>query len=559
MTSLSAGFALGEPAATVAPARKFQRMVAAGLLVLLFACGLGFRAAPLLDHGGRLLRQFPTEDGYLMLTIARNIGVGKGMSTADGTIPTNGTQPAVTFLWALCYRLTRGDKVWGVALVQVTEIVVSLLAAWVLYRLGRRLLGRRPDGRGIAALAAGLWYAAPLTVQHSMNCLETGVYVLVILLTLWAYLAAWPSENGNWSYRRCLGLGALLSVCFWVRNDAVLLVLAACMVRAFSGLTAPDRMLARRVGEATLVGLTTLCIAMPWLVYNKAYFGHIMPISGLAEALDARFAGNLAAVPAKLTEYILVIGAIPSRLERQPLVMAGCLLVIAAFVAWSLCLWRRGHTSVRATMAVFGGFAVLLAGFYGLYFGAGHFMGRYLFPLSPLPALTTLAGLAALWHRARQWRWRTTGTCVLAASGLCVLVGLNVRTYVQGKTHMHFQAVEWVQQNVPADAWVGAIQTGTIGYFHHRTINLDGKVNPEALRARLAPGAPNGIPQYIIDKPIQYIVDWVGVAGWMNLPDLKGRFELVVRDAALGQYGLAVLRRLPGNHAGLHEIGGRSQ
>jgi hypothetical protein len=557
MTVLSAKEASTAQVASPAPAGWLLRMFMPGLVALLLACGLGFRAAPLLNQGGRLLRQFPTEDGYLMLTIARNIAIGKGMSTADGTIPTNGTQPAVTFLWALCYRFAGGDKAWGVALVQVVQIIVSLLAAWVLYQLGQALLGQRPDGKSIAALAAGLWYAAPLTVQHSMNCLETGVYALVILLTLWAYLAAWGCSGAEWSYWQCLGLGALLGLCFWVRNDAVLLVLAACLVRVLSGLTAPGRMLARRVGEAALMGLTTSCIAMPWLIYNKVNFGHIMPISGVAEAMDATFAGNLASLPAKMAEYILVVGAIPSSLERQPLVLAGCLIVIAAFLVWGVYCWRRSHEPVRATMAVFVSFALLLAGFYGLYFGAGHFMGRYLFPLSPLLALTTLAGLAALWHCARQWRWRTTGTCVLAASGLCVLVGLNVRTYLQGKTHMHFQAVEWIAQNVPPDAWVGAIQTGTVGYFHDRTINLDGKVNPEALRARLAPGAPNGIPQYIIDKPIQYIVDWVGVAGWMNLPDLKGRFELVVRDAARGQYGLAVLRRLPENHDGLHEVGER--
>src|SRR5262249_10342240 len=67
------------------------------------AVGLVSRVVPLLNSGGRLLRQFPSEDGYLMLTIARNIALGHGMSVANGTIPTNGTQPLATLLWALCF------------------------------------------------------------------------------------------------------------------------------------------------------------------------------------------------------------------------------------------------------------------------------------------------------------------------------------------------------------------------------------------------------------------------------------------------------------------------
>jgi hypothetical protein len=47
-----------------------------------------------------------------MLTIARNIAEGHGMSTANGTIPTNGTQPLVTFILAGIFYLAGGDKIF---------------------------------------------------------------------------------------------------------------------------------------------------------------------------------------------------------------------------------------------------------------------------------------------------------------------------------------------------------------------------------------------------------------------------------------------------------------
>ena len=82
----------------------------------LIAVGFVARVLPLFDFGGRLLQQFPTEDGYLMLTIGRNVALGHGMSTADGTIPTNGTQPLFNLIEALCFWLVGADRRGGVGL-----------------------------------------------------------------------------------------------------------------------------------------------------------------------------------------------------------------------------------------------------------------------------------------------------------------------------------------------------------------------------------------------------------------------------------------------------------
>ena len=69
-------------------------------LWLLLATGLLSRLSPLLDIERRLYWLFLSEDGYLMQTIARNMAIGVGMSTAHGTMPTNGVQPLATFIYA---------------------------------------------------------------------------------------------------------------------------------------------------------------------------------------------------------------------------------------------------------------------------------------------------------------------------------------------------------------------------------------------------------------------------------------------------------------------------
>ena len=101
--------------------------------------------------------------------------------------------------------------------------------------------------------------------------------------------------------------------------------------------------------------------------------------------------------------------------------------------------------------------------------------------------------------------------------------------------------VDWVQKNVDERQWVGDIQTGTLGYFHDRTINLDGKVNLKALRARIERGE---VLSYVQDEtPINYLVDWVGIASWASMasePRFGQAFEVVVNDKATN---LGVLRR----------------
>ncbi len=100
----------------------------------------------------------------------------------------------------------------------------------------------------------------------------------------------------------------------------------------------------------------------------------------------------------------------------------------------------------------------------------------------------------------------------------------------------HFQAVEWIEQNVPDNVWIAAVQTGTVGFFHDRTYNLDGKVSPAALEARLE----DRIFDYVLERPIEYLIDWAGIASWVEDKRMAPHFDLVVLDE---DRNLAVLRR----------------
>ncbi|MBK7875223.1 MAG: hypothetical protein IPJ77_05660 [Planctomycetes bacterium] len=511
-----------------APRSRAWSLVAWTLLAAAFLV----RVLPFLEPSTRLLRQYPTEDGYLMLTIGRNLALGNGMSTAEGTIPTNGTQPLATFLYAAGYALFDGGKVAGVAFALVLQVLAGLATVFALHRLARRLLASEGERAGFAAgLAAVLWYVSPLATAHGLNCLETGFYGLAVVLFADAFLRRHPVGGGG-GYRRALEAGACAGLVLWVRLDAVFLLAAACLAWAFLDGRARLSFDRARFLQASALGVVATLVIAPWLVHNRIEFGSFMPISGRAESWAAGFGSNLPHLAAVLAEYVLLVVQIPARLELHPAVVAGGAVVAVAFVALVVRALRGAPAAPRLVALVVGLYALGMCGYYGLVFGAPWFLSRYFFPLSAFTAIVLGAAIA------RGLEQRPPRAIVAAAAALVVAAAtfLHVRTWRRGLDHQHLQVVEWVTANVPESTWVAAVQTGTVGYFHDRTINLDGKVNPEALAAVLA----RRIPQYVLGKPVEYIADWEGVAGWAELPEFEGRFEVLVHDR---EKNLAVLRR----------------
>ena len=87
-----------------------------------------------------------------------------------------------------------------------------------------------------------------------------------------------------------------------------------------------------------------------------------------------------------------------------------------------------------------------------------------------------------------------------------------------------------IQANVPPDQMVSAGQSGTLGYFRDHVLNLDGKVNQEALNYR------GRIWAYLDAEKINWYCDWSTIwiepnpetRGW-KLVGRKGYFMLYQR------------------------------
>src|SRR5882672_37653 len=509
-------------------------------IALLLAAGLAFRLAPLADLGERMLWQWPTEDGYLMMTIARNIALGHGMTISAGEIPTNGTQPLATLVWAGIFWLAAGDRVTGVLLIQLAQIAIGGAGALGLYFLGRRLLADRPWGAPGAALAAALWFASPVVITHLMNGLETGVSLALIIWSVLAWSTWRQQASAQVRVAGAAGIGVLLGLTFLARIDAVFLIIALTGWHAALGLADSGRGFRARTVESFAMGAASMVVASPWLIYNYIGFGSIMPISGTSQSTDAAVASNLGAVPVALFRYITQVFPVPVAASDHMVVAFAAALACLAYFAVVGAALRRASGEARAVALVVATMGLGLCLYYGLFFGARYFIARYMAPWSPFLALATTALVLAALDRLGGARARTLAALGVCAATLVLAIGLNVRIYVavgRGSAVEHRHVLRWVESNVRAEAWVGAVQTGVLGFFHDRTINLDGKVNPYALAARLE----GRIPHYVVATPIEYIADWHGVSEWIELEPLSKHFELAVADR---KANLAVLKRM---------------
>lgn len=516
------------------------------VLMLAMIGGLAFRLFPIVTGQPALSQFFMTEDGYLLLTVARNMAIGLGMSVSDGTIVTNGVQPLVTFLFTLPYLLTGGDKVASLIGVHLIAAGAALGGAVALRGFAARVLVRQDDNPLWPWLVAALWFTGPLLVLHTMNGLETGLYTLMILLTLLQF--ARVLERGpEAGLGARLALGALCGLTFLARNDAVFLVTAVFFLWGFQEWLGQRMRFVEVLGRVVPAGLVSLVIAAPWLIHNKLRFGSIVPISGSAQSVNAEFGQNAVLLPSKFFEDLFPMLPIPESIERSAPVVAVTTVVVLAVLGWFLFrCWRRGGR-IRVVVAAYVLHGLALSAYYGLTFGAAHFLGRYMAPLAPL---MILAAVSVLLDIAYALGGPRRGDDLAAGAGLAALLLsalLLVRLVLPGNhVHEHFQVVNWVERNVPETTWVGAVQTGTLGYWHDRTINLDGKVNPAALAAREQSG---DVLDYVVASDIDYLADWPGILQFTQRGNaaFDDAFEVVVNDPAarLGVLKRRALRDMP--------------
>lgn len=443
------------------------------------------------------------EDAFYMFACAAQLAEGHGFSI-DGVHPTNGVQPLVVVCYAPFFMLADGDRWLGLRL---TFILVGLLETFCIYAVYRLvlLLGRSsPHGKHSALLAAILWTGLyTLLVQHA-NGLETGLMATLYIAVLWRYTSMLQSQKVSVTSE--IGLGALLGLLVLARIDAAIFVailLGYELIR--------QRFAIQAFRRCFVLGICAVAISSPWWIYNLTQFGSLMPISGQSESIESLRHVNLYTTPQSIGDILTVLFYTGYNLYSPAL--------SAAWGAVTLILWGLmfGVTKVhhrlvreydlRPLVPMFLTGAVL-AIFYTYFFSAPHFIARYLHPLRLAVFLTFVMVLPLLydWVRSRENALLRNGLqavgIVIAAMAFFFNATVYLRAFTtQNSTPVHYAGL-FAKSVAPEK--VGMTSSGTASFIAPNVVNLDGKVNAEALEARKR----DRLGEYVVKANINYLADW---------------------------------------------------
>jgi hypothetical protein len=507
-----------EPSKPVALASKL--VAATFLFMALVTLGLGFRTRE------QIADSFICDDGYYAYTIAHNIAAGKG-ATIDGTTQTNGFQPLAVYASVPLFWLASGDRFLALRIMFFFHWAILVLTALSIGTIAARFRGGTPAERRLMKFFAGCLYLASMRLlRHHLNGLETGLLTLEYALLCLMY--PWASREAG---VRLLLLGAALGLLVLTRVDSVFLVIAIAGVLSMT--VRPATLLKRAAVFASVAG-TAFLVSAPWWFYGLLRFDSLMPVSGRSQH-DWIFASTCTWItPAARLGFAveqMFRSCIPiSRLHPALFVLGGVILAVVLVRA------RRGEAgrpffilgesqtgADRLRMieyaAAFVASQALLALWYLSSSVAVYFFDRYLVGTTCLAIVAAALLMVGISGRSPLLLWLLL--CVL-----CVPVVLMARDAMTGRFHQGFgDQLGLVRVYVPEEATLGAGQSGTIGYFRERVVNLDGRVNPLALGLR-------GRMYTVLDRAgVQWMCDWPDYLAWWlgKTPEECGFVEVARR------------------------------
>ncbi len=471
------------------------------LFVLVTRIILVFRSEP------RIYSRPYTEDTFFLFSCADHFAHGEGFSV-DGIHSTNGVQPLIVVIYAPLFLIAGSDKLLALKLGFILIAIFDCLSVVFLARIVR-LLQKKPEEESLPwtsppIIACILWAGLYSIFVRTGNGLETGLYSLLLLISLYYYIILLQkrSNSERVTFMQWIVFGIILGLTVLARIDAAFLVVSIACYEIY-------KFRSKGVINGIVISWSAFIISSPWWWYNFHSFGSLMPQSGVSESLNTVISVNLIAAVSSFADILTIFYGLPNY----------------AFPSWFLILWST--VIIISVMMIVGKYEILrylktsyslsallpfllfsggLAVYYVAFFNAPYFFPRYFHPFRIIYLICFVCALPELLKLAKLYskKGRNFLRISLLIFGSCALI-FSVWKYSVFFTREqytdYYLAGKWAFAH-PHDR-VGMNQSGTAEYISANVVNLDGKVNFAALQAR----CDGEIGAYIEKQKLDYIVD----------------------------------------------------
>lgn len=494
---------------------KHRQLFASSLAVfvygLLLACFsiAGYSLTMNTHHFWPFLGDKPIgEDGYYMISVAQNLATSGHLTYTYGMTAT-GVQPMATFFFAGIAWLNGhlGGDTWTLLRAIILQgVVLHIVFAWLIAAVAARLAPQQWKNP-VFVLACSIALFDYALFRLFTYGLETGVYLLFLGCCMWTWTRIAEQPRTEWVYVVVFGVEAGLAGEARIDFGLIFVVLLvyALLSRRFSFL------------QAGVCGLLALLIVSPWFIFVHRVSGSWIPSSGHAESslIGSDASTRLRAMADAVAEHVAPWTFSTGHLSTLVFGLIGVgvvVLLVKNSKAVGPGLLR--DPQFRFVFLPWIVAVTLLTFCYLALFWSTHFYSRYTAPLA-VPFIPLLALLLA---ELRAVRTRPPLLCCAFACifGLWALTTMHWRSI----GNPHFVSASYIRSFYPK-ARVAAFQSGTLGYFDTNVMNLDGKLNQDALNIHTA----DGLDRYLDTQRIQVVIDWPSYLDKLGMPYLHHEFE----------------------------------
>jgi hypothetical protein len=387
-----------------------------------------------------VFREYGYDDPYITYRYADNLLRGKGLVYNAGEPVLSTTAPGYALLLALPGLINGDLALWG----NVLSVVGLAIGAVSLYRWAFEADPSAGAGQLVVGWVAGLLLLTfPLCVMSFGS--EMCVYLGATIAGLRAYARGRSERAMVW-----LALATL------VRPDGALA----------AGLVVLHQILAYRRFPWKAAALY-LAILLPWVVYATGVFGSPVPVTLGAKQAQGRMAIS--------DSYLW--GAVKMLADHARKPLYWLYVPLGAIGVWQIVKRKQTWWMLLAwTACSFLAYTIL---------GVSRYFWYYV-PLAPGVLVSVAVGVGWIHRRLStrwldgRWQWALTGVLV------ALLLVPNVRglryiaTHPDARLPVYSRAGQWIDAHLPAEASVGALEVGILGYYaRRRIVDFAGLIQPE--------------------------------------------------------------------------------